>query len=183
MFLWEQVEPEPDADQDEYLKANWFKKIYSFSKVSDTLLLGWISGREAEYMETISHEVVAEKCTEILRKFLKDPFIPKPKRCVCTSWHKQPYSCGSYTAIAVGASQDDIENIAQPMYSSPHQSKPSVLFAGEHTHSNFYSTVHGAYLSGRTAAQILLTPDSPQEIVMESDSSDLSSWIQGIALE
>lgn len=61
--------------------------------------------------------------------------------------------------------------------------QPSVLFAGEHTHSNFYSTVHGAYLSGRTAAQILLTPDSPQEIVMESDTSDLSSWIQGIALE
>lgn len=57
------------------------------------------------------------------------------------------------------------------------------MFAGEHTHANFYSTVHGAYLSGRTAAQILLTPDSPQEIVMESDSSDLSSWIQGIALD
>ncbi|XP_053693318.1 peroxisomal N(1)-acetyl-spermine/spermidine oxidase [Sabethes cyaneus] len=183
MFLWEHADPEPDADQEEFLKANWFKKIYSFSKVSDTLLLGWISGREAAYMESISHEIVAEKCTEILRRFLRDPFIPKPKRCVCTSWQKQPYSRGSYTAIAVGASQDDIENIAQPLYSSPHQAKPSVLFAGEHTHSNFYSTVHGAYLSGRTAAQILLTPDSPQEIVMESDSSDLSSWIQGIALE
>ncbi|XP_058449540.1 peroxisomal N(1)-acetyl-spermine/spermidine oxidase isoform X2 [Malaya genurostris] len=183
MFLWEQVDPDPDVDQEEYIKLNWFKKIYSFSKVSDTLLLGWISGKEAAYMESISHEVVAEKCTEILRRFLKDPFIPKPKRCVCTSWNKQPYSRGSYTAIAVGASQDDIENIAQPLYTSPHQAKPSVLFAGEHTHSNFYSTVHGAYLSGRTAAQILLTPDSPQEIVMESDSSDLSSWIQGIALE
>lgn len=183
MFLWEHIDPDPNADEEEYLKSNWYKKIYSFSKVSDTLLLGWISGREAEYMENISHEVVAEKCTEILRRFLKDPFIPKPKRCVCTSWSKQPYSCGSYTAIAVGASQDDIDNIAQPLYSSPHQSKPSVLFAGEHTHSNFYSTVHGAYLSGRTAAQILLTPDSPQEIVMESDTSDLSSWIQGIALE
>ncbi|XP_058822988.1 peroxisomal N(1)-acetyl-spermine/spermidine oxidase [Topomyia yanbarensis] len=183
MFLWEQTDPDPDTDQDEYIKTNWYKKIYSFSKVSDTLLLGWISGKEAAYMESISHEIVAEKCTEILRRFLKDPFIPKPKRCVCTSWNKQPYSRGSYTAIAVGASQDDIENIAQPLYTSPHQAKPSVLFAGEHTHSNFYSTVHGAYLSGRTAAQILLTPDSPQEIVMESDSSDLSSWIQGIALE
>lgn len=85
--------------------------------------------------------------------------------------------------MAIGASQEDIENVAQSLYSSPHQSKPSVLFAGEHTHSNFYSTVHGAYLSGRTAAQIILTPDSPQEMVMESDSSDLSSWIQGISLK
>ncbi|ETN67118.1 peroxisomal n1-acetyl-spermine/spermidine oxidase [Anopheles darlingi] len=187
MLLWEQL-PESSAaadtlDEEQRLKEQWFKKIYSFSKVSDTLLLGWISGREAEYMETLSHETVAERCTEILRQFLKDPFVPKPKRCVCTSWKRQPFSRGSYTAIAVGASQDDIDNIAQPLYSSPHQSKPSVLFAGEHTHANFYSTVHGAYLSGRTAAQILLTPDSPQEIVMESDSSDLSSWIQGIALD
>ncbi|XP_058448730.1 spermine oxidase-like [Malaya genurostris] len=125
MFLWEQVDPDPDVDQEEYIKLNWFKKIYSFSKVSDTLLLGWISGKEAAYMESISHEVVAEKCTEILRRFLKDPFIPKPKRCVCTSWNKQPYSRGSYTAIAVGASQDDIENIAQPLYTSPHQAKVS----------------------------------------------------------
>lgn len=100
-----------------------------------------------------------------------------------TSWHKQEYCKGSYTAIGVGGSQDDIEIVAQPLYSSPHHSKPSVLFAGEHTHSNFYSTVHGAYLSGRTAAQVILTPDTAQEIVMESDSSDLSSWIQGIALE
>ncbi|XP_052863342.1 spermine oxidase [Anopheles cruzii] len=189
MFLWDQepsdakTEPSSDDDPAQRLKEQWYKKIYSFSKVSDTLLLGWISGQEAEYMETLSHETVAERCTEILRQFLKDPFVPKPKRCVCTSWKQQPYSRGSYSAIAVGASQDDIDNIAQPLYSSPHQSKPSVLFAGEHTHSNFYSTVHGAYLSGRTAAQILLTPESPQEIVIESDSSDLSSWIQGIALD
>lgn len=182
MLLWPSCD-ESVEKTDEYLAENWFKKIYSFSKVSDTLLLGWVSGKEAEYMETLSHEVVAAKCTEILRKFLKDPYVPKPKRCVCTSWHKQPNSRGSYTAIAVGATQEDIENIAHPLYAYPRQLKPSVLFAGEHTHSNFYSTVHGAYLSGRTAAQILLTQDSQQEIIMESESSDLSSWIQGISLE
>ena len=66
----------------EYMSKNWFKKIYSFAKLSDTLLLGWLSGKEAEYMETISHEVIAEKCTEILRNFLQDPCVPKPKRCV-----------------------------------------------------------------------------------------------------
>lgn len=60
-----------------------------------------------------------------------------------------------------------------------------MLFAGEHTHSNFYSTVHGAYLSGRTAAQLVLSSDVPQEIVVdcEEEITDLSSWIQGISLE
>uniref|UniRef100_A0A336M9Q4 CSON013814 protein n=1 Tax=Culicoides sonorensis TaxID=179676 RepID=A0A336M9Q4_CULSO len=106
-----------------------------------------------------------------------------PKKCIFTTWRNQPFSRGSYTSIAVGASQDDIESIAQPLYSSPHQQKPSVLFAGEHTHSNFYSTAHGAYLSGRTAAQIIYEPDTPQEICIETDSSDLSSWLAGIALD
>lgn len=60
-----------------------------------------------------------------------------------------------------------------------------MVFAGEHTHSSFYSTVHGAFLSGRTAAQLLLAPDSPGlEMVVECDqTNDLSSWIQGISLE
>jgi len=62
--------------------------------------------------------------------------------------------------------------------------QPVVLFAGEHTHSSFYSTVHGAYLTGRSAAQMLLSSDSPQELVLECEgTSDLSSWIQGISLD
>lgn len=59
-----------------------------------------------------------------------------------------------------------------------------LLFAGEHTHNNFYSTVHGAYLSGRMAAQQILEADRETEIILECDStSDLSSWIRGISLE
>lgn len=59
-----------------------------------------------------------------------------------------------------------------------------VLFAGEHTHSSFYTTVHGAYLTGRTVAQIILNENSPQEIVVdcEDDDADLSSWVQGMSL-
>ncbi|XP_017142202.1 peroxisomal N(1)-acetyl-spermine/spermidine oxidase isoform X1 [Drosophila miranda] len=175
---------EEELASEAYLSKNWYKKIYSFAKVTDTLLLGWVSGREAEYMETLSHEAVAEKCTEILRSFLQDPYVPKPKRCVCTSWKSQEFTGGAYTSIPVGATQEDIENLAQPLYATPQAMKPAILFAGEHTHSSFYSTVHGAYLSGRTAAQYLLANDEPDEmIIMESDGSDLSAWIQGIALD
>ncbi|KAG5682385.1 hypothetical protein PVAND_011738 [Polypedilum vanderplanki] len=183
MLLWEDDLLPNQEPTEEQIKEFWYKKIYSFSKINDTLILGWISGKEAEYMETLDSDIVAKKCTELLKKFLNDPYIPNPKRCVKTSWHGQPYSKGSYTSIAVGASQEDIENIVQPLYSNPHQSKPSILFAGEHCHSNFYSTVHGAFLTGRNAAQIIYRPDSPQEIVIENDTSDLSSWIQGISLE
>lgn len=77
LLLWDK-----DDDKEKDLNKTWYKKIYSFSKISETLLLGWISGKEAEYMETLSNDVVVEKCTEVLRKFLNDPYIPKPKNCV-----------------------------------------------------------------------------------------------------
>lgn len=78
MLLWN----DDVNDGGDDLSSNWFKKIYSFSKLSETLLLGWVSGKEAEFMETLTHEAIGEICTNILRKFLRDPFVPKPKRCV-----------------------------------------------------------------------------------------------------
>lgn len=75
MLLWENSSSED-------MSQSWYKKIYSFSKVSETLLLGWVSGKEAEYMETLSMEDIAATCTKILRKFLNDPFIPEPQKCV-----------------------------------------------------------------------------------------------------
>lgn len=78
LLLWEDS---ACADKETDLKDTWYKKIYSFSKLSETLLLGWVSGKEAEYMETLPNEVVIDVCTDVLRKFLNDPFIPKPKSC------------------------------------------------------------------------------------------------------
>lgn len=40
-----------------------------------------------------------------------------------TSWAKQRYTRGAYTAIAVGACQDDMEYLAQPLYSSNEEHK------------------------------------------------------------
>lgn len=76
VLLWDEV------DENDLMVEKWFKKIYSFTKVSETLLLGWISGEEAKFMETLSFDVVSEKCTSILRQFLNDPCIPEPKRCI-----------------------------------------------------------------------------------------------------
>jgi len=75
MLLW-------DSHEVTDVETTWFQKIYSFSKVSDTVVLGWISGVAAEYMETLSEEEVSNKCTLVLRKFLNDPYIPLPKHCV-----------------------------------------------------------------------------------------------------
>ena len=56
-------------------------------------------------MEGLKMNQVADTVTMILKKFLADPMIPKPKSCLFTSWYSQPYSGGSYTAIGTGGSQ------------------------------------------------------------------------------
>lgn len=122
MLLWDFVADDSD------LSSTWVKRIYSFAKVTETLFLGWISGRAAQYIETLSNDVIGEKCTEALRKFLNDPYIPLPKACLCSHWYSQEYCRGSYTSIAVGASQQDIEQIAQPLYSKLDPSKVSSTF-------------------------------------------------------
>lgn len=183
MLLWDDRGLSDDERQD--ISKTWYRKIYSFTKISDTLLLGWISGKAAEYMEQLSTAEVTDVCTKILRKFLNDPYVPTPKGCIRTSWHSQPYTRGSYTAMAIGASQLDIEALAEPIVNLNDKKSIIIAFAGEHTHTSFYSTVHGAYLTGRTAAQSLLeskkTDESSLSLICE-DTSDLSSWIQGISL-
>jgi monoamine oxidase len=186
MLLWDDERLSETEKQD--ISKTWFRKIYSFIKISETLLLGWISGREAEYMEKLSSTEVAEICTTILRRFLNDPFVPIPKNCLRTTWHMQPYTRGSYTAMAVGASQLDIKSLAEPLIEEKMEdgmARILVAFAGEHTHSSFYSTVHGAYLTGRTAAELLLGVKQSEKHALSlscEDTSDLSSWIQGISL-
>ncbi|XP_076754857.1 peroxisomal N(1)-acetyl-spermine/spermidine oxidase [Xylocopa sonorina] len=183
MLLWDDTRLSEEEMQD--MNKTWYRKIYSFTKISETLLLGWISGKAAEYMEKLSGTEVADICTTILRRFLNDPFVPAPKNCLRTSWHSQPYTRGSYTAMAIGASQLDINCLAEPIVQENDPSKILIAFAGEHTHSSFYSTVHGAYLTGRTAAQTLLELKKNEKNSLSlscEDTSDLSSWIQGISL-
>ncbi|KAA0195461.1 hypothetical protein HAZT_HAZT011638 [Hyalella azteca] len=76
ILLWE------PCDETSEMTDRWYRKIYSFTKVTETLLLAWISGDEAKYMETLPFDTVLEKCTEILRQFLGDPCVPRAKRCI-----------------------------------------------------------------------------------------------------
>merc|ERR1719175_468388 len=81
---------------------------------------------------------VADTCTMILKKFLADPMIPKPKSCLFTS---------------------------------------------------FYSTGHGAYLTGRAAAQLMIRTVKDASNyggettynLQDASVSDLSAWLQEVS--
>lgn len=190
ILLWDDVGDVGGGGEEAPLAERWFRKIYSFSKVSETLLLAWISGEEAKYVETLKMSVVADKCTELLRKFLADPLIPRPKSCIFTAWFSQPFSMGSYSYLGVEGLPADIEKIAQPMCQKHADKRQAVVyFAGEACHPSFYSTGHGAYLSGRMAAQDILDAEAlkkPHEETVYNLShasvADISSWLQELQM-
>ncbi|ELU01057.1 hypothetical protein CAPTEDRAFT_98966, partial [Capitella teleta] len=103
-------------------------------------------------MERIpDEEEVIAGCMGVLRKALHNKDIPSPVSMVRTSWGSQRFFCGSYTFIPTGASVNDIESLAEPILGA--DTKPLLMFAGEATHPEFYSTVHGAFLTGQREAQ------------------------------
>lgn len=68
-----------------------------------------------------------------------------PVACHVTRWASDPYSSGSYSFVAVGASGRDYDQLALPI-------ARCVLFAGEHTCKEHPDTVGGAMLTGMREA-------------------------------
>ncbi|XP_062903175.1 spermine oxidase [Mobula hypostoma] len=159
-FVWED-----DAENESpvYPQDLWYKKISSFDVLYPPeryghVLSGWICGEEAIIMERYDDETVAETCTELLRKFTGNPHIPKPRRILRSKWGSNPYIRGSYSYTRVGSTGADVEKLAKPLpYPKSTKAPPmQILFAGEATHRKFYSTTHGALLSGEREAGRLI---------------------------
>jgi hypothetical protein len=106
---------------------NWFRTIYSLTKVSDYALLGWLSGQDAEFVESLDPEAVAKVMTEeILRKFFH-PEFPEPESVFMTKWSSERFTRGAYTFIPTTASIHDIDKLSQPIYSDPGQEKVCIF--------------------------------------------------------
>ncbi|KAK7111138.1 peroxisomal N(1)-acetyl-spermine/spermidine oxidase-like isoform X2 [Littorina saxatilis] len=136
-------------------KSDWTKQLVFFEMLpaNPKALGGPFAGRGAEIMESLSEEEVASACTELLRKFFNDPHIPKPTKLLRSNWISNPLFRGGYTYLSTENRSDDMQHLAAPL---PDQRRPKVLFAGEATHPDYYSTVHGAYLSGARESQRLI---------------------------
>ncbi|KAM6269885.1 spermine oxidase [Porphyrio hochstetteri] len=159
-FVWED---EAESESLTYPEELWYKKICSFDVLYPPeryghVLSGWICGEEALIMEKCDDETVAETCTEMLRKFTGNPNIPKPRRILRSSWGSNPYFRGSYSYTQVGSSGADVEKLAKPLpYAESSKTAPmQVMFSGEATHRKYYSTTHGAVLSGQREAAYLI---------------------------
>jgi polyamine oxidase len=71
--------------------------------------------------------------------------IPSPDAAIITRWRQDPFARGSYSYLAAAATPTDRDALRADV-------DGRVFFAGEATSLDFASTVHGALLEGRAAA-------------------------------
>ncbi|KAI1894288.1 hypothetical protein AGOR_G00114280 [Albula goreensis] len=120
-------------------------------------------------MEALSEAEVKHEITQLIRRFTGNPTIT-PTRIVRSQWFHEPFTCGSYSYIAKGCSGYDIDILAEPLPMKGSGTKSlQVLFAGEATNHSFFSTVHGALMSGWREGDRLISHYSPS-----SSSSSVS---------
>ncbi|KAL8569528.1 hypothetical protein ACOMHN_002075 [Nucella lapillus] len=113
---------------------------------------GPFAGEGAAILETLTEEEVSAQCTQVLRQFLQDPTFPEPSKVLRSAWNSDPLFRGGYSYASNDSREDDVRHLAGPL---PCQGRPRLLFAGEATHPDYFSTVHGAFLTGVRESQRL----------------------------
>ncbi|CAN1747558.1 Protein FLOWERING LOCUS D [Linum perenne] len=129
-----------------------FFLFYSYSTVSGgPLLLALVAGAAALKFENMPPVDAVSHVLQIL-KGIYEPrgiTVPEPIQTVCTRWGSDTFSLGSYSNVAVGASGDDYDILAESVGDG------RLFFAGEATTRRYPATMHGAFLTGlREAANI-----------------------------
>ncbi len=130
-------------------KGEWAEWLNLDALLGAPILLGFNAGEYAHTLEAQSDEQIVASAMQTLQNMYGES-IPSPLQYRMTRWAADPYSLGSYSFLAVGASPADYDALAQPV-------GKRLFFAGEHTQRNHPSTVHGAYLSGERAANEILS--------------------------
>uniref|UniRef100_A0A803KBJ5 Provisional ortholog of polyamine oxidase n=1 Tax=Xenopus tropicalis TaxID=8364 RepID=A0A803KBJ5_XENTR len=164
-LVWQQGPESPEGytahNQEDLLRSEWYKKIGGFDCVPlhRSILCGWITGLAAEHMETLPEKEVGDICVRLLKQFTGWP-VSELRGVLRSTWHTNPYTRGSYTNVPVGVDAVKEQKALEEPLPSTHQKRRlrplQVLFAGEATHTNFYTTTHGAYLTGVREAERIL---------------------------
>lgn len=110
-------------------------------------------------MEQFNDEEISANCMKLIRQFLNRPNLPNPSQFYNSMWNSNDFSRGSYSFTS--KETDHIFEwervLSEPIVAPLAQNSQNVIvFAGEHCHQKFFSTVHGAFESGLEQAKIVL---------------------------
>jgi monoamine oxidase len=123
--------------------AQWF----TLSSAAGPIVVAFNAGDRGRSVESSSAADVTARALPIARQLFGDDISPVDVRT--SSWTTDPYARGSYSFHAPGSGLDDRRRLQEPI-------SDRLYLAGEAVGINNPSTVIGAVLSGRNAADQLM---------------------------
>ena len=152
-LLFDRVFWEPSVELIGYVGAQpgeWAESINLYPYTRQPILMMFNAGSYGAEIETMSDlEIIAEAHKTLVSMYGN---VPKPTSALITRWMTDPWSCGSYSFVPAGSTFNQYAELAKPIDNR-------VFFAGEATHKDYPSTVHGALLSGIQAARDVIASD------------------------
>ena len=128
-------------------KFNYFVNVKKFHPTVNALM----TFAYADYARQTEAMSDSQIINEIMLH-LKDIYgtsIPNPTNMLRTKWQGNEYSYGSYAYTAMETEMKHFEDLAESI-------SDKLFFAGEHTEVDYFSTAHGAYLSGIREAEKII---------------------------
>ncbi|MBL8045573.1 MAG: FAD-dependent oxidoreductase [Anaerolineales bacterium] len=141
----------PDTDWLGYIHPRqgfWAEWLDLSQHTGQPMLIAFNAAEYGREVEQLSDAEQVAQALEILRRMF-GAAVPEPESYVITRWASDPFAFGSYTYLRPGGSGADRDTLAAPVDNK-------LFFAGEATHREYLSTVHGAWLSGLRAANEIL---------------------------
>lgn len=129
-------------------KFNYFvnmKKVHT----NVNALMTFAYSDYARQTETMTDAQIIEE----IMMHLKDIYgqnIPNPTNFLRTKWNTNENSFGAYSYTTIETEMKHFDDIAEEI-------NDRLFFGGEHTETDFFSTAHGAYLSGIREADKIIT--------------------------
>jgi monoamine oxidase len=124
---------------------NYFLNYRTFS--DQNILLGLSVGAYAGKVEKLSDKAMLADCMKAVRTMFGQN-VPDPQAHLATKWSRDKFSKGAYSYSKLGIKPSDFDKQSKPI-------EDVLVFAGEHTIFKYHATVHGAYMSGLRAADIV----------------------------
>jgi monoamine oxidase len=128
-------------------KFNYFVNVKKFHPNVNALMTFAYADAARQTENMTDAQVISEIMTHL--KDIYGSAIPEPTHLLRTKWQSNENSYGAYSYTAVGTEMQHFDDLAEEV-------SDKLFFAGEHTEIDYFSTAHGAYLSGiREADKII----------------------------
>lgn len=128
--------------------GEWTEWVSFMRTANLPILLGFNAAKQGRTIEAWPDEQIVSSAMQTLHTLYgKD--IPEPLDYQITRWASDPFARGSYSFNPTGTLPEMRTELARPLDNK-------LFFAGEATDSDYFSTAHGAFLSGLRASREIM---------------------------